>query len=101
MEIPRDSHALRLLRGEDAAAALPPLGLEPVEHAVERGDDASDLVVAGHRNPLAGSEEVDHLHPLCKAPNGVKARLSRTAFTAIVMSSPPTTTTLPPARSEC
>ena len=48
--------------------------LEPVEHAVERGDDASDLVVARHLKSLAGTEQVDHLHPVRK----VRQRRERT-----------------------
>ena len=41
--------------------------LEPVEHAVEGGDDAADLVVAAHLQALAGPQQVDHLHPLRQA----------------------------------
>ena len=64
VQVAGDADALGLLRGEHAPAAFLPLALEPVEHAVEGGNDTPDLVAAVDGQTLAGPQQVDRLHPL-------------------------------------
>ena len=68
VQVAGDADPLGLLGGEHAPAALLPFALEPVEHAVESRDDATDLVVADHLEPLSRPQQVDHLHPLRQPP---------------------------------
>ncbi len=70
VQAPSNSQPLCLLGGERAAPALVALGLQPVEHLVERVDDASDLVVPARRETLPRLEEVDGLHPPRKLVEG-------------------------------
>ena len=64
VQVAGDPDALGLLCGEHPPTALLALALEPVEHPVEGDDDAADLVVADDRQALAGTQQVDRLHPL-------------------------------------
>ena len=68
VQVAGDADPFRLLRGEHAPAALLALALEPVEHPVERPDDAADLIVTLHVDPLAAPQEVDGLHPPRQLP---------------------------------
>ena len=52
VQVTRDPDAFGLLGGQHAATALTALSLEPVEHAVEGGEDATDLVAAGDGQAL-------------------------------------------------
>ena len=92
VQVAGDADPLGLLGGEHAPAALLALALEPVEHPVEGGDDAADLVVAVDLQALTGPQQVDRLHSLGQplqrgdAPVAAAGR-SRSASTT----SPPTT----------
>ena len=69
VQVLRDPRALDLLGAQDGAAGLAPLVLEPLEHAVEVGRQAADLVGGAARDvgALAGSGEVDAAHRLHQA----------------------------------
>ena len=64
VEPARDAPALRLLGRERAAAALAPLGLEAVEHLVERVHELANLGPAALGQALPGTEQVDRAHAL-------------------------------------
>ena len=64
VETARDPQPLGLLRTQRPLAALPPLGLEPVEHLVERAYELCDLDAATLDESLPGPEEIDRAHPL-------------------------------------
>nr|WP_232075726.1 hypothetical protein [Phytohabitans suffuscus] len=57
-----DAAPLPLLRREGAGGTRGALGLEAVEHRVERADQVGDPGVAGHRGARAGLEQVDGRH---------------------------------------
>ena len=62
VQIASDPNSFGFLGGQYAAPALLALTLEPVEHLVEGMDYAADLVIARNSQPLAGAQQVDHVH---------------------------------------
>jgi hypothetical protein len=52
VQVTRDADPFGLLRGEHAPAALLTLSLQPVEHSIECGEDAADLVAAADGQAL-------------------------------------------------
>ena len=60
VELLGDAQALALLRGQRAADAVAALGLEPLEHLVERGGELGGVgVAAADVEPVARLERVD------------------------------------------
>ena len=92
VEAARDAQPLGLLRGEGAAAALAPLGLEPVEHLVERVDDLDDLDAALLGQALPGPEQVDRAHPLDEPVDRRRASGAAAAGSRRASTTSPTTT---------
>jgi len=64
IEVLGDTRALDLLGAQHGAAGLAPLLLEPLEHAVEVGRQAADLVggVLGDVGALARGHQIDRAH---------------------------------------
>ena len=82
MQVASDADPLRFLSGQYAPPALLALALEPVEHLVEGMDHAADLVIAGNGQALAGTQQVDHVHPFREALKRLEARRRRNALAA-------------------
>ncbi len=64
VQVAGDPDAFGLLGGQHAPTALLALSLEPVEHAVEGGKDAADLVAAVDGQALTRPQQIDGLHTL-------------------------------------
>ena len=59
-----DAEPLGLLGLQRPSAAGMPLGLEPIEHLVEGGDELGQLTAARRRQVRAGTQEIDASHAL-------------------------------------
>ncbi len=62
VQLLRDPPALGLLGGEHPGTARGPLGLQPVEHRVERTGQVRDLAPARHLRAPAGPQQVRRPH---------------------------------------
>lgn len=62
MQVAGDPDPLRLLGGQHPTAILMPFALEAIEHVVEGGHDAADLVAPADRKALPGPQQVNGVH---------------------------------------